>query len=256
MALFAMNQIDQTNYAVAHALQTAVACDVYGRFVESPPAERLALVGAALTMNIAMLDLQCALTQQVEPPTPEQREAIHTHPVRGRETLEQLGVNDGTWLRTVTEHHVEMDGRGYPTGIVEPLPLADVLNIADRYCAKMSPRRRRSAMTSDRAARDLFVSTAGARKDVVTRLIKAFGLYPPGNIVKLANGEVAVVIRRGAQANKPRVATVISALGVPLTHPVARDTAEPAHAVSHVLGDRNAPVRLDFVKLFGLKDRS
>jgi HD-GYP domain-containing protein (c-di-GMP phosphodiesterase class II) len=251
LAIFAMMQLEQPNYAVAHALQTAAACGVYSGFMQMFMEERITLVNAALTMNIGMLELQQALSQQAEPPSPRQRQQIDSHPLRSRQMLEDAGVRDEDWLRIVMEHHENGGGQGYPSHTADVSPSAEVLNITDRYLAKMSQRRRRSAMTPDRAARDLFMFTTGHHKDIVTRLIKVFGLYPPGNLVKLCNGEVAMVLRRGTHASKPQVSSIMSAFGVPLVRPVPRDTAEPEFAVRHVFGERGITAPLDFAKLFG-----
>ncbi|MDB5815887.1 MAG: hypothetical protein JWN23_3004 [Rhodocyclales bacterium] len=61
-------------------------------------------------------------------------------------------------------------------------------------------------------------------------------MYPPGTLVKLANGEVGVVSKRGAQANTPTVSTLINAKGLQQMDPVRRDTASaPQFAVVTVL---------------------
>ncbi|MDR3415560.1 MAG: HD domain-containing phosphohydrolase [Nevskia sp.] len=252
VALFVMLRLDTSNnYPVAHALQVAVLCDVYGRFMNWDPADRLALVNAALTMNITILDLQLILLRQLEPLSLEQREAIRNHPTAARERLEALGVIDPVWLNLVAQHHETSDGRGYPLGLQAVAPAAEVLNVTDRYLAMTSWRYDREPKLANAAARELYVVTAGSTQEAVARLIKAFGLYPPGTFVRLANGEIAVVVARGGHANKPRVATMIGAQGVKLQDPIPRDSAQPEFAISGAMSNDDCAIYLDPIKLFG-----
>jgi len=62
-------------------------------------------------------------------------------------------------------------------------------------------------------------------------LIKEVGLFPPGAGVRLANGELAVVLRRGEMAHLPEVCSVQTADGATLAQPVRRRTSEPAFKV-------------------------
>lgn len=232
MAIFMIMQLDQSHYAIAHALQSAVLCDIYACSVDWPLDQRQPLVCAALTMNIAMLELQNALCQQETPPTPEQRELITTHPMRGCARLQTLGVHDDDWLRIVAEHHERGNGKGYPAGITDVHPSAEVLNVADRYCAKIGRRRWRGSLALDRASREMLLLSAGDELAIVSAIIEAIGYYPPGSFVQLASGEIAIVTGRGEEAEKPQVCAIASATGVALPQPVPRDTHKPAFSVS------------------------
>lgn len=252
IAIFAMMRLNTYDYAVVHALQAGVACDVYGHFLRASTADRMLMVCAALTMNIGMMDLHRELAWQAEPPTPEQRARIPKHPVASHDRLVTLGISDRRWLQAVLQHHETPDGKGYPKGIKEISTEADVLAIADRYCAMLSRRRRREAMSTNRAARELYVSGFGERQAIIARMIKAFGLYPPGAFVKLANGELGVVVRRGEHANKPVVVSLISPLGTPLGAPLLRDTANEAYAVMMAVEDRDVAVPFSNTSILGL----
>jgi hypothetical protein len=253
-AIFAMMRLNQDNYPIAHALQVAVCCDIYAGFLQWDAAERSILVKGSLTMNLAMLDLQRVMAKQGEPPTPEQRAEINSHPTRARDWLKSAGVTDEAWLRAVAEHHETCDGKGYPQGIKEVFPAAEVINIADRYCALMSSRRGRDAMVSNKAARELYLLTTGSLQGIIARMVKAVGLFPPGNFVKLANSEIAVVVHRGEHANKPRVATVISPFGTKLIDPIFRDSAKAEFAITHVVPESSVAVQIDSARLFGYKN--
>ena len=53
--------------------------------------------------------------------------------------------------------------------------------------------------------------------------------------MQLASGEQGIVIRRGRLANQPVVAALVGKSGLPLSEPVVRNTAQPAHAIARTL---------------------
>lgn len=229
-AIFSIMQFDRSDYSVTHSLQSAVICDIYGTVLNWSIPERLSAIGAALTMNIAMLSLQQHLLQRDEPPTKEQQQAIRMHPVRGRELLEKLGLYDERWLRIVAEHHESVDGKGYPTGMTTPSDIAAALNLCDRYCAKISRRRYRDALPPEWAIHELRQMSSGGAREAVDLIVQAVGLYPPGTFVELANGETAVVASRAGVQETPRVFAVRDVHGAELD-PIPRDATRPEFAI-------------------------
>ena len=135
------------------------------------------------------------------------------------------GVNDQEWLRTILEHHENEEGSGYPRKIRSPCMLATLIHTCDVYVAMLSQRAYRKSLLSAEAAKQMYVGMGqGKDNPFPGLLIKEVGMYPPGSLVKLANGEVGVVCKRGAQANTPVVATLVNAKGMQQMDPVRRDT--------------------------------
>ena len=99
-------------YSAAHALHTATLVSLIARRKDWSPATELCGIQAALTMNIAMTQLQDELAQQSSPLTPEQRQIVHQHPLAGRRLLMQLGVTDTDWLDAVLQHHEQAEQAG------------------------------------------------------------------------------------------------------------------------------------------------
>ena len=221
-------------YGVNHAIHCAIAVFLAAHRLGLDGPEVQRAFKAALTMNVSMFELQGRLATQVAPLTPAQRDAIHTHPQRSVQMLQEAGVNDPEWLTAVAQHHECADGSGYPDGLRDVSPLAALLQRCDVYTAKLSPRQSREALTADIAARRTF--QAGSRDPIAAAIIKEFGVYPPGCFVRLASGETGIVVRRGASAHTPQVAAMTNARGASLAEPVTRDTAIPAHAIVSALG--------------------
>ena len=129
------------------------------------------------------------------------------------------------------EHHLRMDGTGYPFGAKRAtLNLATMLcSISDVYDAMRSQRAYQQAHPSDRILAVLRRSDgAQFEQNLVRRFVQLLGIYPPGSLVRLSSGEIAVVIRVHApDPYRPRVRVVIGADGTKLEVPYDRNLFEP-----------------------------
>jgi HD-GYP domain-containing protein (c-di-GMP phosphodiesterase class II) len=232
-------------------MRTAFVASLIARELGMSEAERRVLASAGLTMNIAMLDLQETLHKQAGPLTDAQRAAIKVHPTRGRELLETFGVTDQDWLRAVAEHHEIAGGKGYPAGLAKTFPLAEIIQYADTYCAMTRPRAQRKAMQSNRAAYKLFVGSRTAASSIPGLIVKMMGIYPPGNLVRLANGDIAAVVGRSEEPKTPKVCSICNRAGASYQPPVPRDTANAEFAVVDVISADEVKVPMRPAQLFG-----
>jgi HD-GYP domain-containing protein (c-di-GMP phosphodiesterase class II) len=230
-----------TQYGAKRSLQSAVTSQLIAQRIGWNPEDCQRAFKVALTMNISMLELQGQLARQGTPPTPDQRQALRTHPMRSVQMLELSGVTDSDWLQAVLQHHEHEDGSGYPSGRSDVSDLASVVRRADVYTAKLASRSNRDGVAADIAGRQMFMDDPG--HPMTAALVKEFGIYPPGCHVRLVSGELAVVVARGPTITTPIVASLSNARGAPLPAPVRRNTADPAHAVQGVVGERSVTVR-------------
>ena len=237
-----------TNASVSQALHTSALCWVLASRLDWSTERITSLMGAALTMNLGMLELQGMLASRGDAPTPQERDAIRAHPLESARLLREAGLDDAEWLLTVEQHHERPGGGGYPTGMAEPTEMSQLLRFVDIFVAKHSRRTGRTPVPAHQAARDLFLEANG--DPMVRLLIKELGIYPPGCYVKLANGETGVVTRVGEMANKPTVACFVTAEGSVLARPVRRDTAVAAYAIVSTVPDSAIKVTLSADKLY------
>jgi HD-GYP domain-containing protein (c-di-GMP phosphodiesterase class II) len=230
----------------------AMVARLVGQRLGWPEGKTLTLMKAALTMNIATLDLQGRLAAQGVPPTPAQIEQLRPHPVQGAQTLRAAGVDDAPWLDAVAQHHEKPDGSGYPQGLREIGELGTVLRHIDVFMAKMAPRAMRASMPIQLAERQLFQEDGGG--PVSASIVKEFGIYPPGEFVQLKSGEMAVVVRRSANARSPVAACITDRQGMPMVNTVVRDTAKPEFAIVSVVADKSLVLRVPPERLYGLPE--
>ena len=121
------------------------------------------------------------------------------------------------------EHHLRIDGSGYPAGVTRSsLNLGTMLcSIADVYDAMRSQRKYQQSFPTERILAVL-KRDDGQQFDrhLVRRFVQLIGIYPPGNLVKLSTGEIAVVAKAYApDPRRPKVRVVIDRSGVLVEEP-------------------------------------
>lgn len=238
------------HYGVQHSIHAATACRAAAQYLGWSADEQRRAFQAALTMNVAMIDLQARLASQVSPLTANQRDTINEHPIRGAEMLMQAGVSDELWLDAVRSHHEVSDGSGYPTGRSDVSELAEMLRFADVYTARLSARANRPAMSAQQAGRELHQIADAS--PLATALIKAFGIFPPGSMVRLASGELGVVVRNGEKAHQPLVSALTNTAGEPRMNPLTRDTSREDYTIIALISAQAMPMRLSEERIASL----
>ena len=212
MMLVFLSSKSPEQYSATHALLVAFICHIAARDVlKWPDAQQATLVRAALTMNISMLKLQDRLAQTEGRPSIAQRQEIAQHAARSAEKLRALGVSDADWLETVRDHHT---AGAKPFSECTPAQaMARLVLRVDACTAGLAPRRSRKARYTSAALKSIYFNAANQADDAGVAIIKSIGAYPPGSFVRLANHEIGVVIRRGANISMPRVAVFLDSQG-------------------------------------------
>ena len=153
---------------------------------------------AALLHDIGMLKVPSYLLSYEGKLNKAQRQAIEYHVIEG---MSFVGLhNDLSTLPELKEiignHHERYDGTGYPRGIKgDKIPyLAQILGITSTYEAMTRERFYSDAANPTQALSRIY----GWREKLfdaklVNRFIKALGVYPPGCLVELMDGQIAIV---------------------------------------------------------------
>ncbi|MFL6680235.1 MAG: HD-GYP domain-containing protein [Burkholderiaceae bacterium] len=200
-----------------------------------------ALTLAALSMNVSFTQIQDELARQPGPMSDTQRDQMHHHPARAADLLAAIGVDDPIWLHAVRHHHAAPAGP--MAGRTPEETVARLIRRADRYAARLSPRRSRPASSATAAAQAALLDEGGHTDEAGQALIRTLGLYPPGVWVKLQCGEVAMVVRRTPVAKAPVVVSLVGRSGMPLAVPATRNTRLPDYAVTGAVPPGQVKVR-------------
>lgn len=229
----------QNPYIVVHQMMGAVLTEIIARRNDMPPDQRRSLVCAALTRDLGQIPIQSELDQHAGPLPDALRERMVQHPSQSAELLERAGVTDALWLQAVRGHHERLNGSGYPTALKEEqIPLgARILAVADIYSAMEKPRPyRNKAHFPQNALKEIYLrKDAEIDGQMAHILIKQIGLLPPGTLVKLKCGEVAVIKSPTMKAEGATVYSLYGKSGMLLSEPVRRDTALPSYEIAGLL---------------------
>lgn len=251
LALLYLSTSETRLYSATHAMLVSVICGIAAREVLrwSLQDEQI-LCLAALTMNVGMTDLQDVLAKQPVPPTPSQREMIKEHPRHSVQLLRLAGVTDETWLQAVAMHHTA------PPGPLKLRPLGEsmarLIHRADIYSARRSPRTMRAPASAASAMQACYFDENMLQDEAGAIIIKAVGIHAPGSYVTLANGETAIVIKRGLNTAMPKVAAIISRDSMPLAVPQVRNTAQQAFRITGSVPSHEVKIRLNLQKMLAL----
>jgi HD-GYP domain-containing protein (c-di-GMP phosphodiesterase class II) len=253
LACILLNQ-DEGSYAVRHCVDTAIVSLLVSTALQKSPHEILTVMAAALTMNVGMLQHQEQLQSRLNAISQQEIALIQGHPQRSVDLLKQAGVNNEDWLSSVLLHHENENGSGYPYGKSgSEIPLqAKVISLADRYCARVSSRSYRKSLLPNEALSDILLADHDSVDPMLTAcFIRVLGVYPTGAVVRLENGEVAVVTGKGESITAPTVHALVGADGALLAVPARRDTSCAEHVIREMLSEEKAGVRPRMQALWG-----
>ena len=239
-------------YPLRHAIHCAVVVTLTARQLGWDEPRVRSLGCAALAMNLSILELQATMAEQGEPPTRKQQEHIRAHPGAAVALLRDIGITDEAMMAAISDHHEHDGGGGYPSGKSDVTDDARLLRAVDVYLAKISPRAKRPGLLPHDAVRQLFQQHP--RDPLSMAVIKTLGAHPPGSLVKLHSGEIAVVIRRAASGPHPWVATLSDRNGRPCGETHRRNTAEPDFGIATAVLATKDFARVMPERVYGLVD--
>jgi len=254
LALIYLSAQETRMYSATHAMLVSCVCMITANEVlRWPEAKVLTLGRAALSMNVAMTELQDQLVQQATPLTATQITAVENHSSRSETLLRHLGVADPVWLEAVRCHHHRMPG---PLGQkTDAQQMARLIQRADIFGARLAPRAARLPMPVTAAMQACYYDEEQKMDEAGAAMVKALGIYPPGAFVRLATQEIAIVLRRGPSASTPRVAVVMNRSGMPTGELIPRNTAQPSCKITGPVAHKDVRVQFQVSRLVAMSEK-
>jgi putative nucleotidyltransferase with HDIG domain len=238
VALTAMRNYD--NYTFTHMVNVSILTMGQARAL-GIERRRLREFGlSALMHDIGKVRTPKEILNKPDKLTDDEFTVMRRHTVDGAEILRRTPEMPILAPVVAFEHHLRMDGTGYPFQAKrQTLNLGTMLcGISDVYDAMRSQRSYQQAFPSDRILAVL-QRNDGTQFDqhLVRRFVQLLGIYPPGNLVRLTTGEVAVVLQVHApDPYHPRVKVLFGHDGAQLGLPYERDLWEPAQEGAELVG--------------------
>jgi putative nucleotidyltransferase with HDIG domain len=221
MALTALKDYD--NYTFTHMVNVSILtmAQARGLGVDGPMLREFGL--AALMHDIGKVKTPSEILNKPDKLTDEEFAIMKRHVVDGAEILRSTPEIPTLAPIVAFEHHLRIDGTGYPHGVSRPhLNLATMLcGIADVYDAMRSQRKYQQAYPSERILAVL-QRNDGTQFDqnLIRRFVQLLGIYPVGNLVQLDSGEIAIVLQVHApDPYRPKVRVLFANDGARLELP-------------------------------------
>lgn len=187
---------DRDDYTAQHSINCAILALGLAHALEWSP-DRVEQAGmAALLHDVGNVDIDAAILNKPDLLTEEEYRHIKTHTLRGFELLSERDEIGDVIALAALEHHERSDGRGYPHGkpAADINPISRLISIVDVYDAVTSRRSYRPARSHHDA---LGVLWRGREhkfdRNMVETFIHFLGWVAPGTLVRLSNGELAMV---------------------------------------------------------------
>ncbi|MGE3273610.1 MAG: HD-GYP domain-containing protein [Vicinamibacterales bacterium] len=221
LALTALRRYD--GYTFTHMVNVSILTMAQARSLGVDGALLREFGVAALMHDIGKVRTPAEILNKPDALTDREFAIMRRHVVDGAEILR--GTPDMPALAPVVafEHHLRLDGAGYPHGVSrDGLNLGTMLcAIADVYDAMRSQRAYQEAFPTDRI-KAVLERNDGRQFDqhLVRRFCQLLGLYPPGTLVRLDTGAIGVVVAPHApDPRRPLVRVLRDAAGAPLARP-------------------------------------
>ncbi|QSP95781.1 HD-GYP domain-containing protein [Marinobacter salinisoli] len=220
-ALLLLTKIkNQDEYTAEHCLNVAILCAAFGKHLGLLEEEIRNLSLCGMLHDVGKTRIPNEILNKPGALTPSEFEIMREHTTHGRNILMSTSRSLTMAVDVAFNHHERIDGQGYPRGLqAQQIPFfAKIVGLVDTYDAITSNRIYDKGRASMHAL-DIIHKHRGTQFDeeLAVAFIQLIGVYPPGSIVELMNGEVGIVVENQKQHKlKPKVLLVRESDKTPL----------------------------------------
>ncbi|NIB42942.1 HD-GYP domain-containing protein [Pseudomaricurvus alkylphenolicus] len=258
-ALMWMSRLrSESEYMAEHSLKSCILAVSFGRHLGMSDEDLHKIGLCGLLHDVGMMKVPPRILHKQGVLTPAEYKLVKAHALNGRNLLMGApGFYHGV-VDVAYSHHERLDGTGYPRGLKATgiSQFTRIISIVDAYDAMTTHHGGKAAKTSVEALKEL-QDNSGTQfdADLVERFGEMIGLYPPGNLVELNNGCVAIVLDTNReQAHLPRVLVARNAVKKRIKEQVLnladidRGRLDPSFKIERRLQDGSHGIRLDYYK--------
>jgi HD-GYP domain-containing protein (c-di-GMP phosphodiesterase class II) len=214
-------------YTFYHSVNTAIHSLALGRLAGLNEDDQLLLGMGALLHDIGKIGIGAEILGKPGGLNPSDWLEIKRHPQLGGEAI-LAAAQQGQEAAAIVafEHHLRFDGLGYPATarrhLSRPLHFfSRLVAVTDTYDAITTRRSYRRAETPIRAL-SVLLNGAGTTydPDFVHAFTRMLGIYPPGTLLRLTSGNIAMVTHPSDDPEVPPFGVLVAGPdGSPLNHP-------------------------------------
>ena len=188
---------NKDNYTAEHCMNVSVLTAAFARFQGKPRREIEEAAYCALLHDIGKIRVPDAVLNKRGRFNTEELALMRSHTEHGRDVLLASHSVLKPAVDVALAHHERMDGSGYPYSLPRDIiPYnARLIAVTDAYDAITSSRCYKGALSSFDALQMMYKERdRHFDAPLMERFIEFMGVYPPGSIVEMSNGEVGIVL--------------------------------------------------------------
>lgn len=206
---------NEDKYTSEHCMRVGVLSIAFGRFLGLPDQDLELLGLAGMLHDVGKTKTPQDILNKPGKLSSDEYEIMKQHAVFGKEILGKQEGLEQLVIDTAHYHHERVDSAGYPERLDASLlhQFIRMVSIVDVYDAITSDRCYQRGKSAFEALKILFGETnKHFDKKLVEAFIRMIGIYPPGTLVEMSNGEVGIVVSSNPDARlKPKVELVTDA---------------------------------------------
>jgi HD-GYP domain-containing protein (c-di-GMP phosphodiesterase class II) len=240
-----------------HALAVSTLSVLLGRTVglENSVCQDLAIAG--LLHDSGLVKIPQGLHRPLHELSQSELGIYQSHPKRGLDVLLQQ-ANLSEQIQTfIQEHHVALDGSGYPRDIdpATTQPASRILRLVDEYDELLSGHQSGKPQTVRAALQALYQQGQKGLLDaaLVATFINLIGIYPTYSFVELSTGERGIVTANSREnLLHPTILLIQDAAHQPLSDPIpfhfsVLGEENPSPDIVKILSPEEAGIQLDTI---------
>ncbi len=196
-----------------HSLNVSILAIGFARFIGYSPYELEDIGMGALLHDIGQVKIDDRLLKKPGRLNQNEMAEMCKHPKYAFDILASKTGLTESCIDIAINHHERLEGQGYPRGLTADKLSKNVrlVSIVDVFESLTSPQKYRKSMSVVDAYK-ILMNGKGTHYDeqLVVKFIEWRGIYPPGSIVEMENGEVGIVVASNSKYKlKPRVLLVL-----------------------------------------------
>ncbi len=240
-----------------HALAVSTLAVLLGRAVGLEETDLQHLASAGLLHDAGLIKIPESVHRPLQQLSESQLGIYQSHPKRGLDLLTKQSSLPAEVQTLIGEHHVTLDGSGYPSKI-DPTSIqtpSRILRLVDEYDELLSGHHTGTPQTVRVALQSLYQQGKKGMLDseLVAKFINLIGIYPTYSLVELSTGERGIVTGNSREnLLRPTILLIQDAKHQPLPEPIpfnfsvlSADTPPPE--IVQVLPPEQVGVQLDSV---------
>ncbi|MCP5163314.1 MAG: HD-GYP domain-containing protein [Hahellaceae bacterium] len=205
---------DQDKYTAEHCIRVGILAIAFGRFIGLEKAELELLGMCGILHDVGKMKVPNDILNKPGRLTRIEYDIMKQHTSFGYDILCEYKSLEPMVKDTARFHHERVDGQGYPRGLQGAYlhKYIRMVTIVDAYDAITSSRIYKSGSPAFDALKILFAERGKHFDDhLVEAFIQMVGIYPPGTLVEMTNGEVGIVVSANPSYRlRPKVELVMT----------------------------------------------